>query len=100
MNRIDQNVGRGSGSSCRARKNPVSVTGTVQSQMITPTARTHVVDEDSSTIRPASATASPTYPTRSDQTAIRQWRLSRSSGGSRTTRIVNRRGPAWLELAA
>jgi hypothetical protein len=59
MNRIDQNVGRGSGNSCRACTNPVNVTGTVPSQMITPTARTHGVDPDSVTIKPAMATASP-----------------------------------------
>ena len=75
MNRIDQNVGRGSGNSCRACTKPVNVTGTVQSQTITPTARTHGVDPDSITIKPAKATASPTYPTRRDQTAILQWRL-------------------------
>ena len=75
MNRIDQNVGRGSGSSCRARTNPVNVTATVQSQMITPTPRIHGVDPDSITIKPAMATVSPMYPTRRDQTAILQWRL-------------------------
>jgi len=75
MNRIDQNVGRGSGSSCLARRNPVNVAATVQIQMITPTARTHGVDPDSVTIKPTRATASPMYPTRRDQTAIRQWLL-------------------------
>jgi hypothetical protein len=72
MNRIDQNVGRGSGSSCRARKNPVNVTATAPSQMITPTAKTHGVDPERITIKPAKATASPMYPTRRDQTATLQ----------------------------
>ena len=75
MNRIDQNVGRGSGSSCRAHKNPVNVTATVPSQMITPTARTHGVDPDDFTIKPAMPTANPMYPTRRAQTAILQWPL-------------------------
>ena len=36
MGRIDQSLGRGSGSSCRAKRKPVSVTGTVASQMMHP----------------------------------------------------------------
>lgn len=60
MSRIDQKVGRGSGNSRLASKNPVSVTTTVQSQMITPTARTQRVDPASVTIKPAAATTSPT----------------------------------------
>jgi hypothetical protein len=37
--RIDQLLGRGSGSSCRAQENPVAVTAAATSQMITPTAK-------------------------------------------------------------
>jgi hypothetical protein len=58
MNRIDQYPGRGSGSSCRAWKTPVTVTTAAASQMITPTARTHGVDPDTITIRPTTAMAS------------------------------------------
>jgi len=79
MSRIDQSLGRGSGSSCRAQRKPVNVTGTVASQMITPPARTHDVDPDASAMRPARATASPRYPTRRAQTAIHQWPLCCSS---------------------
>jgi hypothetical protein len=82
MNRIDQYPGRGSGSSCRHQKTPANVTTAAASQMITPTARTHGVDSDDITMRPAMATASPTYPTRSAQTAILQCPLDCSSGGS------------------
>ena len=67
--RIDQSLGRGSGRSRRAQRKPVNVTGTVASQMITPVARTHDVDPEVSAMRPASATASPTYPTRRAQSA-------------------------------
>lgn len=60
ISRIDQSLGRGSDSSCRAEKKPVNVTGTVTSQMITPAARTHRVDPNATATRPAMATASPT----------------------------------------
>jgi hypothetical protein len=90
MNRIDQYPGRGSGSSCRDRKNPVNVTTAAASQMITPTARSHGVESDDITIAPAIATASPTYPTRRAQTAILQCPLSRSSDGSFMREIVPR----------
>jgi hypothetical protein len=53
MRRIDQSLGRGSGSSFRAWRKPVNVTGTVASQMITPTARTHDEDPLASAMRPA-----------------------------------------------
>ena len=95
MNRIDQYPGRGSGSSCRAQKNPANVTAAAASQMITPTARTHGVDPDNITMRPAMATASPTYPTRRAQTAILQCRLYCSSGGSSMPAIV--RAPRWRD---
>jgi len=88
MNRIDQYPGRGSGSSCRDQKNPANVTAAVASQMITPTARTHRVDPVDIAMRPAMATASPTYPTRRAQTAILQCPLYCSSGGSSMPGIV------------
>lgn len=84
MNRIDQNPGRGPGSSCRAQRRPVNVTAAAASQMITPPARTHAVDPDDITMRPAMATASARYPTRRAQTAILQCPLRRSSVGSST----------------
>src|SRR5271165_974159 len=90
MNRIDQYPGRGSGSSCRDQKNPANVTASAASQMITPTARTHGVDPNDMTMRPAMATASPTYPTRRAQTAILQCPLYCSSGGSSMPGIVPR----------
>ena len=90
MNRIDQYPGRGSGSSCRDQKNPANVTAAAASQMITPTARTHGVDPNDITMRPAMATASPTYPTRRAQTAILQCPLYCSSGGSSMPGIVPR----------
>ena len=46
MSLIDQSLGRGSGSSLRAQRKPVNVTGTVPSQMITPLANTHDVDPE------------------------------------------------------
>jgi hypothetical protein len=64
MNRIDQYPGRGSANLCRARKKPVDVTATTASQLITPTVRTHGVDPDYITMRPAIATASARHPTR------------------------------------
>ena len=73
--RIDQSRGRGSGSSFLAQRKPVSVTGTVASQMIMPLPRIHGVDPTASARRPQIATASPTYPTRRAQTAVLQ-RLS------------------------
>src|SRR5665213_2094630 len=88
MNRIDQYPGRGSGSSCRDQKNTANVTAAAASQMITPTARTHGVDPNDITMRPAMATASPTYPTRRAQTAILQCPLYCSSGGSSMPEIV------------
>src|ERR1019366_818634 len=88
MNLIDQYPGRGSGSSCRGQKNPANVTATAASQMNTPTARTHGVDPNDITMRPATATASPTYPTRRAQTAILQCPLYCSSGGSSMPGIV------------
>ena len=72
MNLIDQNPGRGSGSWCRAHRNPVDMTTAAASQLITPTARIHDVDPDNITMRPATTTANPTYPTRRAQTAILQ----------------------------
>jgi hypothetical protein len=81
-NRIDQYPGRGSGSSCRDQKNPANVTAAAaESQIITPTARTHGVEPNDITMRPAMATDSPTYPTRSAQTAILQCPLYCSPGG-------------------
>ena len=64
ISRIDHSPGRGSGSPCRVERKPVNVTGTVASQMITPLATTHGVDPNASAMRPATAIASPTYPTR------------------------------------
>src|SRR5271165_5731377 len=90
MNRIDQYPGRGSGSACRDQKNPANVTAAAASQMNTPTATTHGVDPNDITMRPAMATASPTYPTRRAQTAIRQCMLYRSVGGSSMPGIVPR----------
>jgi hypothetical protein len=90
MSRIDQSRGRGSGSTCRAKRKPVNVTGTVASQMITPLARTHDVDPNASAMRPAMATASPRYPTRRAQTAVLQSPLCCSSGGSSTPGIYGR----------
>jgi len=81
MNRIDQYPGRGSGTSCRDRKNLTNVTVAEASQMITPMARTHGVDPNDITMRPAMATVSPTYPTRRAQTAILQCPLYCNSGG-------------------
>jgi len=88
LNRIDQNPGRGSGSSCRDRKKPTAMTTAAASQMITPTARTHGEDPNDNTMRPAIATASPTYPTRSAQTAILQCPLNSSSDSSSMPGIV------------
>ena len=88
MNRIDQYPGRGSGNSCRAQKNPVNVTAAAESQMITPAARTHGVDPDDITMRPAMATASARYPTRRAQTAVLKCPLCCSSGGSSMPGIV------------
>ena len=82
MNRTDQKPGRGSGSSCRAKRNPVHVTTAAASQRITPAARTHGVDPDTITTRPATPTASARYPTRRAQTAILQCPLCCSSAGS------------------
>lgn len=86
MRRIDQSLGRGSGSSRRAERKPVNVTGTVASQMITPPAKTQGVDPNANAIRPARATARPRYPTRSDQTAILQTRIVWSSDRSSMSR--------------
>ena len=58
--------------------------------MNTPTARTHGVDPNDMTTRPAMATASPTYPARRAQTAILQCSLYCSSDGSSIPRIVPR----------
>ena len=62
MNRIDHNPGRGTGSSCRAKKNAVSVTAEAASHISTPAARIQGVDPDSITTRPAIPTASAQYP--------------------------------------
>lgn len=67
-NLIAQKPGLGSGSSCRAQQNPARVTPTAASQTIIPGTRTHSLDSDHITIRPAMAPTSPRYPTRSDQT--------------------------------
>src|SRR5580692_6094563 len=88
MNRIDQYPGRGSGSSCRARKNPVRVTTAAASQMIAPMAKTHGVDPDTITMRPTMPTDNPRYPTRRAQTAILQCPLRWSSGGSSMPEIL------------
>ena len=88
MNLIDQYPGRGSGNWHRAQKTPVKVTAATASQMINPTARTHGVDPDNITTRPAIATASARYPTRRAQTAILQCALCCSSGGSSMAEIV------------
>ena len=82
MNRIGHHPGRGSGKSCRALTNPVKVKAAATSQVITPTARTHAVDPDKDTMRPAMAIPSPRYPTRRAQTAILQCPLRCSSDGS------------------
>jgi hypothetical protein len=50
--------------------------------MITPTARTHGVEPDPSTMRPTKATTSPRPPTRSAQTAILQCPMCCSCVGS------------------
>jgi hypothetical protein len=88
MNRIDQYPGRGSGNSCRAQKKPVNVTAAAASQLATPTTRSHGVDPDNITIRPAIAMASARYPTRRAQTDILQCPLCCSSGGSSMPVIV------------
>ena len=95
ISRIDHSLGRGSASPCRAERKPVNVTGTVASQMITPLATTHGVDPNASAMRPAKAIASPTYPTRSAQTAILQDPLCCSSSRSSTPGIV--RAPPFSE---
>ena len=84
--------GSGLGELARDQKNPVKVTAAVASQMITPTASTHGVDPDDIVMRPAIATANPTYPNRRDQTAILQCRLLCSSGGSTMSAIVHGSG--------
>jgi hypothetical protein len=66
----------------------VTAAAAAASQIISPTARTHGVDPDNITMRPAMATASATYPTRRAQTAILQCPLCRSSGGSSIPGIV------------
>jgi hypothetical protein len=95
ISRIDQSLGRGSGSSCRAERKPVNVTGTVASQRISPLARTHGVDPNTSAMRPGIAMASPKYPTRSAQTAVLQSPLCCSCGRSSTPGIV--RAPPFRE---
>ena len=60
IDRIDQNPGRGSGSSCRASWNPVAVTAAATSQKITPTPRIQDVDPDNVAIRPATTTINAT----------------------------------------
>ncbi len=95
ISRIDHSLGRGSASPCRAERKPVNVTGTVASQMITPLATTHGVDPNASAMRPAKAIASPTYPTRSAQTAILQDPFCCSSSRSSTPGIV--RAPPFSE---
>jgi hypothetical protein len=84
MNRIDHHPGRGSRSSCRARKTPVNVTPAAVSQMIAPRARTHGVAPRNSTTTPAMATATPTKPARSAQTAILHRPFRWGSAGSFT----------------
>jgi len=79
MSRIDQSLGRGSCSSCRARRKPVKVTGTVTSQRSTPLARSNGVKPKARAISPASAMIKPAYPTRSDHTAILQRPLRSNS---------------------
>jgi len=95
ISRIDHSLGRGSGSPCRVERKPVNVTGTVASQMITPLATTHGVDPNASAMRPATAMASPTYPTRSAQTAILQDPLCCSSTRCSKPGIV--RAPPFSE---
>jgi len=73
MNRIDQNPGRGVGSRCRAQRNPANATKAAVSQLISPTAKTHGVDPDHITMRPAITTASAMNPTRRAQTAVLQY---------------------------
>ncbi len=88
MNRIDQNPGRGSGSSRRDQRNPVNVTAAEASQMIIPMAKTHGVDPNDTMMMPTRATDNPTYPTRSAQTAILQCWLESNSGGLSMSGIV------------
>ena len=98
---IDQYPGRGWGRSCRDQKNPANVAATAASQVISPTARTHGVDPNDITMRPAAATASPTYPTRRAQTAILQYPLYCSSGSSMSgivPRLHDRVAPGPGEL--
>src|SRR5581483_263703 len=92
MSRIDQSFGRGSSSSCRAKRNPVNVTGTVASQTITPQARIHGVYPSASATSPANARANPTYPARSAQTDILQTRERCNSCGSSTRESYARHG--------
>jgi hypothetical protein len=89
MSRIGQYPGRGRGSSCRDQMNPVNVTDAAASQTITPAARTQDVEPNDTTMSPAMATVSPTYPTRRDQTAIRQCSLSCNSIGSSMLRLFH-----------
>ena len=96
MNRNDQNPGRGSGRR-RAHRKPVNVTAAAMIHPITPAARIHGVDPDSSTTRPEEATSTPN-PTRSAQTAILQWALACSSGGSTMPRLCHVRGRATRVL--
>ena len=101
INRIDQYPGRGSGRSSRDQQNPVKVTATAASQMITPTTTTQGVDPNDMTMMPAKATANPTYPTRRAQTAILQCPLLGSSGGSSMPGIIPRlREPGSWERRA
>lgn len=88
MNLIDQNPGRGSGSSCRDRKNPANVTAAAASQMNTPNGqyprrgsqRLHEETRDGD--------GQLDVPHSEGQTAILQCPLYCSSGGSPTPRIV------------
>ena len=52
INLIDQYPGRGSGSSCRDKKNPANVMAATASQNEYPTARTGGVDPDDLTMIP------------------------------------------------
>ncbi len=64
--------------------NPANVTAAEASQMNNPTATTHGVDPNETTMTPDMVTANPRYPTRRAQTAILQCWLYSNSGGSST----------------
>ncbi len=90
MNRIDQNPGRGLGSRCRAQKKLPNATTAAKNQVISPTPRTHGVDPNSITMRPAMTTTSATNPIRRDHTAVLQCPSCCNTCGSSMPGIIPR----------